>query len=600
MKSLYSGVAGMKTHNQRMDVIGNNISNVNTTAYKGSTVTFKDIYYQTRHGASSGDAIAGGTNPVQIGYGALLGTVNQVMTQSGFNYTENVWDCGISGEGFFQVMDESGNVYYTRSGVFDVDDYGNVVDSNGYIVLGVSGDPSNVETGQSQRIHIDIPPVDDNAASATKTINGYNVTISAGTYGEGGNLAFTIVDSERPYATRSGSNLVIYMDLEQDFGADQYAALQEEFVEEINALESGGEVDQERLVELQTRSMDAFNTAVEEFEEALNNAIAQGGVGLEDGVLPLNVEFDSAPAYDEVLAKTAKNTLMLTQPAVPGEDGEIEEEAVYIDLDFEVDTAGAFGNKYEIDLKTVSGQSTVTAKWKGDVLTITVPENGVSVDDIQTAIIDAAGGDPKKSITVTAYTVAMEEVTDDATGITTMQRGERTPLDAADEIEFDFGAALEGSTERVGMDGGADNFFADMATALSTVTMTGGRVAAEQFYDDLETVQIDTDGVIYGRHPVHGLLLLGRIDLATFVNPVGLDQVGISLWRESLASGEAQIKIPGTDGAGEVKSGALEMSNVDLAQEFSDMIITQRGFQANSRVITVSDTMLEELVNLKR
>lgn len=599
MKSLYSGVAGMKTHNQRMDVIGNNISNVNTTGYKTSTVTFKDVYYQTKLGASSGDALAGGINPTQIGYGAQLGTVNQVMGQSGFNYTENVYDCAIEGEGFFQVMDEAGNTYYTRTGVFSVDDYGNLVDSNGYIVLGVSGDPSNVDEGQSQRIHLNIPPVDDNAASAEKLVNGYNVAISASAYGEGGNLAFTIVDSEKPYATRSGSNLTIYMDLEQDFGADQYAALYEEFADTIAAVEAGEEVDTETLQTLQERSMLAFNAAVEEFEEALNNAIRQGGVGLEEGVLPLNIEFDAAPPYSDVLAKTAKNTLQLTQPAILGEDGEVETEAVYIDLDFEVDTAGAFGNKYEIDLKTVSGQSTVTAKWKGDVLTITVPENGVNVQDIQNAIIEAAGGDPKKNITVTAYTVEMTEE-ESADGVVSYVRGERTALGEEDDIEFDFGACLGGNIERVGMDGGADNFFADMATALSTVTMTGGRLAEEQYVDDLDLVRIDGDGVIYGRHPVHGLLLLGRIDLVTFVNPTGLDQVGTSLWRDSLNSGEPQVKIPSTEGAGSVRSGALEMSNVDLAQEFSDMIITQRGYQANSRVITVTDTMLEELINLKR
>lgn len=172
MKSLYSGVAGMKTHNQRMDVIGNNISNVNTTAFKGSTVTFKDVYYQTKSNASSGDATAGGTNPTQIGYGARLGTVNQVMSQSGFNYTDNVYDCAIEGEGFFQVIDEAGNIYYTRNGVFSVDSYGNLCDPSGNIVLGVSGDPSNVETGQSQRIRLTVPAVDNNVASATKTVNG--------------------------------------------------------------------------------------------------------------------------------------------------------------------------------------------------------------------------------------------------------------------------------------------------------------------------------------------------------------------------------------------------------------------------------------------
>ena len=551
MKSLYSGVAGMKTHNQRMDVIGNNVSNVNTTGYKTSTVTFKDVYYQTKANASSGDATSGGKNPTQVGYGASLGTIQQVMSQSGFNYTDRVFDCAIEGEGFFQVMDEKGNTYYTRAGVFSVDSYGNLTDPNGYIVLGVSGDPTGSETGQSQRINIKIPSVDNNVASATKTVNGYEVTISANTFGEAGNIAFTIVDSDTPYATKSGSNLTIYMDLEQEFGAEAFGAL------------TDTSTDEEKEA--------AFNTAVGEFQAAINNAIIQGGIGLEDGVLPLKVEFGSMPAFSDVLAKSSSNKLTLTNTTAGAGGGAGTDTT--LGLTFTANVPGEYANKYEINLKTVSGQTSVSAKWNNDVLTITVPETGVTLENIQKAIDEAAGMNQKLGITVTA--------------------------DGAIDT-FDFGKALGGSTQRLGLDGGADNFFSDMATALSTVTLTDGRTAAEQAVDDLETIMIDSDGVIYGRHAVHGLLLLGRIDIATFENPTGLEQVGTSLWRESLASGEAQIKIPGEDGAGNVVSNALEMSNVDLAQEFSDMIITQRGYQANSRIITVSDTMLEELVNLKR
>lgn len=599
MKSLYSGVAGMKTHNQRMDVVGNNISNVNTVGYKAGVTTFKDVYYQTKSSATSGDATAGGKNPTQIGYGVRLGTVNQVMSQSGFNYTDTVYDCAIEGEGFFQVMDDAGNIYYSRNGAFSVDSYGNLVDPNGYIVLGVSGDPSNVETGQSQRINLSIPPVDNNVASASKTVNGYGVTISAGTYGEAGNLSFTIVDSETPFATRSGSNLVIYMDLSQDFGAEAMSRVLEENADIIAAIEAynagtGDPVSTDDVRTLQLAVETAFNVAVEEFRAALNNAIEQGGVGLEEGVLPLEIEFDSVPAYDEILAKNSTNTLSLTYEAHENEEDPTEVTGrTGLDLEFTVDTAGAFGNKYEINLKTQSGQSTVSAKWRGDVLTIIVPETGATLEEVQSAIDLAAGGDSNKNITVRAYEV--EIAVDDETGALT-----RTRTGEGDIAEFDFGSTLHGATQRLGLDGGADNFFADMAVALSTVTMTDGRVAAEQYIDDCEQVMIDNDGVIYARHAVHGLLLLGRIDIATFVNPMGLDQVGTSLWRESLASGEAQVKIPTEDGAGSIVSNALEMSNVDLAQEFSDMIITQRGYQANSRVITVSDTMLEELVNLKR
>ncbi len=548
MKSLYSGVAGMKTHNQRMDVIGNNVSNVNTTGYKASTVTFKDVYYQTKAGASSGNATQGGTNPTQVGYGAALGTINQLMTQSGFTYSDSVYDCAIEGEGFFQVIDEAGNIFYTRSGVFSVDSYGNLVDANGYIVLGTSGDPTNATEGQSQRINLYVPPVDNNIASASKVVNGYGVTVSASTFGEEGNIAFTIVDSDISYATKSGDNLTIYLDLSQDFGATAFADIDENSTnEEIQA---------------------AFDAALMEFQEAINEAIQKGGVELEEGVLPINFEMDSMPAPDEILAQNATNTLTYKNADDP--------EQIDLQLRFTADTAGEFANKYEINIKTLSTMEagTAKAKWKDDVLTITIPENGVTLDALQEAINDAAGGDPNKNITV-------EEV--------------EGTIDS-----FDFGARLDGSTERLGLEQGADNFFADLAVALSTVNLADGRTAGEQTVADLETVAIDANGVIYGRHPVHGELMLGRIDIVTFVNPMGLDQVGTSLWRDSLASGDPEVKIAGTDGSGEIVSGALEMSNVDLAQEFSDMIITQRGYQANSRIITVSDTMLEELINLKR
>ncbi len=586
MKSLYSGVAGMKTHNQRMDVIGNNISNVNTTGYKASSVTFKDVYYQTKTNASAGDAVTGGKNPTQIGYGAQLGSVQQVMTQSGFTYTDSYYDCALEGEGFFQVMDSSGNIFYTRSGKFSIDSYGNLCDQNGFMVLGVAGDPTNIETGQSQRINIRIPAVDNNVASATKSVNGYDITISANSFGEEGNISFTIVNSDTPYATKNGQNLTIYMDLDQDFGAEYLSKITDE------------STDMEKE--------EAVKNALADFERQLNDAITQGGVGLPEGVLPLDVDFDILPSYDDVQATSASNTLTLSYPAstVDADGNTVNTDSVNnLDITVTARNPGEFANKYEIDFKTTT-QSNVTAKWKDDVLTIQIPalitqipkgldENGDmqyfdSLEEAIQAAVDAAGsGDRSLDIDVRGYTT-------DANG---NQTGTITPEDA--DNGFDMTRGLSG-TERLGLDNGRDNFFSDIATALSTVTLTDGRSAAEQAVDDLETLRIQNDGTIIGRHAVHGLLYLGRIDIATFENPTGLEQTGTTLWRSSLASGEPTIKIAGKDGAGEVVSGALEMSNVDLAQEFSDMIITQRGYQANSRVITVSDTMLEELVNLKR
>jgi flagellar hook protein FlgE len=579
-----------------MDVIGNNISNVNTTGYKTSEVTFKDVYYQTKANASSGDATSGGKNPTQIGYGAQLGTVSQVMVQSGFTYTDSVFNCALQGDGFFQVMDGSGNIYYTRAGKFSIDSYGNLCDPNGNVVLGVSGDPTGITTGQSQRINIKVPAIDNNNASATKLVNGYEITITANTYGEQGNISFTIVDSDTPYATKTGDNMTIYMDLSQDFGSEALAKLM-----------AIAEADRK-----QSDYKEYIDSALQDFKDALNDAIKRGGTDIDGDLLDLNIEFDTDPPYEDICALKAKNTATLSYD-VKNDDGKLTDK-YSAKFTFEAMEAGEEANQYEIDLKTSASSDTVSAKWKDGVLVLTIPATGESLDpdgnayaDLQTAINAAITNlQPPVECTISNVT----HITyDPATGVES-GRDESGVVGTADAFDF-LRAIGVGKTERLGLGGtdtgdpdtavrGRNNFFSDMAKGLSTVTLADGRTAKEQAVDDLEVIQIDTDGTIYGRHAVHGLLLLGRIDIATFENPTGLEQCGTSLWRASLASGEAQVKIGGKDGAGEVIQGALEMSNVDLAQEFSDMIITQRGYQANSRVITVSDTMLEELVNLKR
>ncbi len=522
MKSLYSGVSGLKTHNQRMDVIGNNIANVNTTAYKASTVTFKDVFYQTKQSASSGDAVSGGVNPKQVGYGSSLGTINQVMTQSGFTYSDTVTDCAIEGEGFFQVMDEAGNIFYTRAGVFTVDNYGNLVDPNGNFVLGVSGDPMGVDAS-SQRINLYVPSVTNQEAFYTTEIQGHQLTVSASSYGEDGNLAFVITDSDTPFATQTGSTIMVEMDLEAE-----YATMQD-------------------------------------FQDAFNEAIRVGGITLEEGVLPIKFEFDSLPANTNAVA--ASNTITVGTA----------------DFTFTADKAGAFANAYEIDLLSSTTATVPTAKWSGNVLSITLPATGaVTQQQIQDAINTAAEMTQTGGNWDANSGIAEKKLTVTANGVN------------------NFATLSNGVTQRLGMRGGADNFFSDAISSLGTIKLSEGRVAATQTTQDLESIFIDDGGVIYGVHAVHGTIAMGRIDLVTFENPTGLNQVGTSYWTESLASGVAQVKQAGTEGSGAIVSGALEMSNVDISQEFSDMIVTQRGFQANSRIITVSDTMLEELINLKR
>lgn len=556
MKSLYSGVAGLKVHNQRMDVIGNNISNVNTTAFKASTVTFKDIFYQNKSYGSAGDATKGGTNANQVGYGANLGAIQQVMTQSGLTYSDSPTDCAISGEGFFQVMDQAGNIYYTRNGSFHIDNAGNLCDPSGNIVLGVSGDPTGVDAS-SQRINLYVPPVDDNAASVTKNFkfdgNEFEYTVSSSEFGPDGNISVTILglkEGEVPFATKNGSMLTVKMDLEHCTKADG----------------SIGEFENQA-----------------EFQQAFAEAVRAGGVELPGG----DINFSFAEVPPVIASAAASNT---TTYAVPGSDA--------LNLTFTADVTGEYANGYEINIRASGNAKETTAKWSSNVLTITIPAGnptanppiagGASIQDIQDAITKAAGGvDAAGNV--------------DATMVPESNRKKMITV-TGDAISADQAEKMNDVNTRVrlGLQDGRNNFFQEFAESVGTIKLADGRFAAEQTTQDLESIYIDDDGVIYGVHAVHGTIAMGRIDLVTFENPMGLDQDGTSYWVESLSSGEPQVTRANDTGTGSVVSGALEMSNADLAQEISDMIITQRGFQANSRIITVSDTMLEELVNLKR
>lgn len=562
MKSLYSGVAGLKVHNQRMDVIGNNISNVNTTGYKASAVTFKDVFYQNKSYATSGDTTSGGRNANQVGYGAQLNSIGQIMTQSGLTYSDSVTDCAIQGEGFFQVMDQAGNVYYTRNGNFHIDNVGNLCDASGNIVLGVSGDPTGIEAS-ANRINLYVPPVDNEKASVEKVYkdgtNEYTYTISAAGYGDNGNISLNIMDiddDETPFATQNDGTITVRIDLDQTFIYEGQKVLDD----------AGNEI-----------------TGLKTLEQAIQEAMEASGIDIP-GILPLEIEYNNQPG--NTLATKANNRIEHTvtiPPATAGGNPTTEK----LDLTFEASTAGAFANKYEINIigyKPVDNNaSDVKASWSGNVLTLRIPNTtttDITKEQIDAAIKEAAGGDPKKLITVTQ--VAGTDVT------------------TGNAISVNIANNLGDTNVRLGLKEGKDNFYKSIAETMETVKLTGGSIAAEQTTKDLESIFIDDDGVIYGVHTVHGTIAMGRIDLALFENPEGLDQVGTTYWKTSLSSGDPELKKANDVGSGAIVSTALEMSNADLSQEISDMIITQRGFQANSRVITVTDTMLEELVNLKR
>ena len=178
VRSMYSGVAGMKSNQTRMDVIGNNIANSNTYGFKSSRATFRDMYYQQLRGASAGTATRGGINPSMVGYGSQVSSVDLLMTQSAMTSTGNPLDVCITGEGFLQVMDPDGNIYYTKAGMLDIDSNGYVIDSSGNFVLGTSateGRLDSTEPGKS-KIKIDVAPIQASEAKVSSEVGGKTIT----------------------------------------------------------------------------------------------------------------------------------------------------------------------------------------------------------------------------------------------------------------------------------------------------------------------------------------------------------------------------------------------------------------------------------------
>ncbi|MGN0650709.1 MAG: flagellar hook-basal body complex protein [Oscillospiraceae bacterium] len=651
VKSLYSGVSGLKTHQQRMDVIGNNIANVNTTGYKTNVVTFSDIYYQTKRTPSGTTSTLGGVNPRQVGYGVQMNTTTPNMTQSGFNYSDSIYDLALDGEGFFQLMDGAGNLLYTRAGVFNVDEEGYLVNANGFHVLGVSGD-SNGQPARSEIIRITIPDTQAKASSATKNINGVDVTVSVNSPSDNTDMSVTFTDGDYPFATYSGGILNIIFDKDQQFASEQ--DFQNAITEAINAggitlpddvsliIEFGsipgtteaqiaktkgeGITWEYTMLKASGEWIASYvdgttnKTAAIGFnsdDESLSNcevtltygtstAVDLSGLTYDDatktysGTVAVTVADDTTAAIINDLIKTqlaASTTLpdslslkcdVFRMPSDPTlrstvlTTGTIKLETAkekQFSVSAKATEPGAYANNYKITFDYNATYGATKAVWDENNLRIVVCPD-TTVQDIKDAITAAADGDPKKLLEIEISGL------EDAGGVSMMNTAMRK--------------ALFGGNPSFSLGDGADSFFTEVAKSLSTFNLTDGRTGSAQSYKDLENVTVQKDGTIIGYHSVFGYMTLGRVDIATFDNPNGLTQVGGTCFMETVASGEAKLCIAGSEGAGNVISMALEMSNVDLAQEFTDMITTQRGYQANSRVITTSDTMLEELLNLKR
>lgn len=557
VRSMYSGVSGLRSHQQRLDVIGNNVSNANTYGFKSSRATFRDMFYQNVRNAAQGTSSRGGINPSAIGYGASLSSVDLLMEVSSMTPTGNPLDVAITGEGFLQVMDNDGNIFYTRAGMLDVDPTtGYLVDGNGYFVLGTQAKDATVgivgqEPGTS-RIKIELPTLDAKQASVTKKIGGNEFTMTASNVGDAGNAS-------------------INFSLAYDMPAGQ----------DIEVVISGNNI------EVNVNPTATF-TSVNNFMEMVNTAITDK-LGEQHPAGNFTIKMD--PPIDMAnMADTYPNGEITGEQLIKSDAGPVgggltlSEDAADKGIQF---IAKKLGSAFSGD--GAMGALDITKNGTGDTATWDIEVNGYKQTGLTFAALTGSAGvklektgggaggaaaDPNDYFVISIpksyfpYDDTTKEYGEPQNPITEL--GTATKQRPSGNLGLNAGFQLEGGTE-----GGPQTI----------MNITGFGIGA--------------DGTLTGQAGGERLIF-GRIDLANFDNPKGLQQSGNSYFAETQNSGKPQYAVPGEDGTGALKNSALEMSNVDLANEFSDMITTQRGYQANSRLITVSDTMLEELINLKR
>jgi len=547
VRSLYSGVAGMTSHQTKMDVIGNNISNVSTYGYKASRATFRDVYYQTTNAATSATAIRGGTNAAQVGYGTALGSIDVNHAQSIMTTTGYSLDVAITGEGYLQVQDPEGNIFYTKAGMLDIDASGNLVDINGNFVLGVSGTTTG-RLPSSEKIKINLPYQNPSVSKVLESINDVGIEIASSNQS-------------------SLSNVAIAFALSSELPLNQKAQA----------------VVSSSAITIKLNEFESFSS-VQELNNVINAAIKSANSGVEHPAGEFTISFDK-----DIFADGDLKASQLVGTNFGVDVGSVEITAT--DAGTEMDITNYFTVQEVGDGFTGTGAVDMSFKLKTgttDVYTISMTDGATpSPETLYTAELTAEQMGSSGAVLLKNSAVGSP----DSDSITvTFPKLTKLPANVIDGTD-----SLTGTADFV-----ASAPSRDVGLGAATFVLEGGTEGGQQTVADLTSIAIGKDGVITGIHPVYGEMELGRIDLATFANPKGLVQVGNTYFAESANSGEPELAIPGTNGTGNLASGALETANVDLSNEFSNMITTQRGFQANSRIITVSDSMLEELINLKR
>ncbi len=648
MASLFAGVSGLKNHQVKMNVIGNNIANINTIGFKTSRVNFQEALVQTFKGAGRPSPIAGGTNPVQLGLGMQVATIDNLFQQGGLETTGQITDLAIQGQGFFVLGDANGNKFYTRAGAFSVDSTSRLVDpATGLFVLGRMADSTGNITSITSVDSILLPLGQQDPANATSSIILRN------------NLNAAATDSDASL-TNAGLSNVLSVSGRAANGVGGTHSIAITGAQAQNASFTGGTSGMGNATSLATLGVTIFddfsllidNTRIEQISGLNSSSTVEDLINAINQVDGLNAQLTGAGeveiirerAGDPVLysfqssASTAGGLVNVifgipagaanTFSSAGGAASTLNAIDTFTPLQGTGPAAGPIVTSMGLVFDPVSGLATgLTGIGEGGI-EVTTGTGGLAptgagselvIDTKPTThstsiqVYDSLGGKHTLSIEFfksiinnrwewSGSMLGNETITSGANGFVTFNNdGSLNTFDyngGANAVTIDpqNGAANISIAVNAGSTNAYDGL-TGFASGRHTATVVGQNGYGLGI---LEKISIDQSGNISGIFSNGINRVLAQIILADFSNQTGLLKVGRSMYQPSANSGQAVEGVAGSTVSGAISSGALESSAVDIAQEFTQMITAQRGFQANARIITTSDSMLDELVNIKR
>lgn len=573
-RAMFSGLTGLNANSQTIGVAGNNIANVNTTSFKRSQAHFETQVSQTMKNGSAPSTALGGTNPAQAGLGTRLAAITRDFSDGGLQPTGVPTHAAIEGNGFF-IVEKGGSRRFTRDGTFQLDRDYNLVTNSGARVQGYGVDTDfNVVPGLLQDINIPLGVL--TIAQATENVN------IGGNLNTGGDVATqgSIIESEAMYSDAAATIPAVAGDaLTSLFGSDGSARFPAGAILNVGTITRGGAELPSRSFEIgaaNTTGSDAFGTTLGDFMAFIEDitgidTTTVGAPGVTVNALgQVVVESNSGTANEllidpgDIIANSGTvNSQPFTQPwsTIQEADGESARTS-FIAYD-------SLGNPLNIDMITVlEDKNSTGTEWRFYIH---------SDDD----------SDLNKYLS--SGTLSF-----DTNGQFTLAQGSSFVIDRTDTGSLDPQNVTLQFTDPNGTLGSLTALSGLDTSQVNSLQQDGTPIGT------LEDFSISEDGTITGVFSNSLLRDLGQLPLAMFSNTAGLQEVGGNLYANASNSGSPQVVAGGTGGSGRIIGRALELSNVDLAQEFISLISAQTGFSANSRIISTSDQMIQELLSTIR